>query len=50
LFLDELYRHYIPNKNEWKKYLEAAKRSILTRNTKFNPKKKSTPIRGSTDE
>ena len=34
--LDELYRHYIPSKNYYKPYLEAAKRSILTRNTKYN--------------
>ena len=36
----ELYKDYIPTKHEWKKYLEAAKRSLLTRNSIFNKKNK----------
>ena len=40
LHIAELHKDFIPTKHEWKKYLEAAKRSLLTRNSIFNKKNK----------
>jgi hypothetical protein len=36
----ELHKDFIPTKHEWKKYLEAEKRILLTRNSIFNKKNK----------
>ena len=40
IHIAELHKDFIPTKHEWKKYLEAAKRSLLTRNSIFNKKNK----------